>query len=165
MDKSPQPEILKCRDDKTPIFFKKIDGNIEEELFQKIEGSTCSWLTSNEKFGPKKLRPRIEPWLTALFQSEHLSLLLGSGLSHAIYQMATDSKLPGMNIAKFSQYEDAINAAAKKSANETGREEGNIEDQIRVANELFRGLEIINEKEKGKELKKNLNTTLENFAT
>ena len=27
-----------------------------------------------------KHRGRVEPWLTALFQSEHLSLLVGSGI-------------------------------------------------------------------------------------
>ncbi len=28
----------------------------------------------------KKFRQRVEPWLTALFQSDHLSLLVGSGI-------------------------------------------------------------------------------------
>ena len=31
-----------------------------------------------------KLRSIIEPWLTAVFQSEHLSLLIGAGLTTAI---------------------------------------------------------------------------------
>ena len=28
----------------------------------------------------EKLRKEIEPWMTALFQSEHLSLLMGAGI-------------------------------------------------------------------------------------
>ena len=32
----------------------------------------------------KQLRSKIEPWLTAVFQSEHLSLLIGTGLTTAI---------------------------------------------------------------------------------
>jgi len=31
-----------------------------------------------------KLRKNIEPWLTAVFQSEHLSLLLGSGFASGV---------------------------------------------------------------------------------
>jgi hypothetical protein len=31
-----------------------------------------------------KLRKTIEPWLTAVFQSEHLSLLLGTGITTGI---------------------------------------------------------------------------------
>ena len=99
----------------------------------------------DETIGPDKLRPRIEPWLTALFQSEHLSLLIGSGLTHAMHWMAAGKGLPGMAPATFTNYKDAIDAAANKSAAAAGREDGNIEDQIRVANELLRGMEIASE--------------------
>ena len=50
-----------------------------------------------------------------------------------------------MTPTKFSHYDEEINAEAKKSAETAGRETGNIEDQIRVANELLRRLEIIAE--------------------
>ncbi len=33
----------------------------------------------NSVFKTKGIREIIEPWLTAVFQSEHLSLLIGSG--------------------------------------------------------------------------------------
>ena len=33
---------------------------------------------------PAKHREHIEPWLSALFQAEHLNLLVGSGLTTAI---------------------------------------------------------------------------------
>ena len=37
---------------------------------------------------PEDHRDRIEPWLSALFQAEHLNLLVGSGFSTAISQAA-----------------------------------------------------------------------------
>lgn len=137
--------ILKCRDDHKPIIFMQQaeptgDGSPQ---FVLIENSTCSWAKPEEVFGPDKLRPRIEPWLTALCQSEHLSLLLGSGLSHAIHRIGTGKQLPGMGSVSFGDYNGVVNSEAKRSAEASGRGNGNIEDQIRVANELLRGLEIL----------------------
>ncbi len=65
---------LKTLDDHVPLQFAA-DG----DTFKLQAGSEASWL-SGETFGHKELRSRIEPWLTSLFQSEHLSLLAGSGL-------------------------------------------------------------------------------------
>ena len=59
-------QILKCRDDKERIIFRKqSDGT-----FILTEGS-CSWLQKDEQAEVTKLRKRIKPWLTAHFQSEH----------------------------------------------------------------------------------------------
>lgn len=132
--------ILKSRDDKAPIEF--ID-NGEEGNFKLAEGAVCSWVTAESVFGPDQLRPRIEPWLTALFQSEHLSLIAGSGLSNAVHNLATGTLLSGMSEATFTNYSSEISGKAKESAKLAGREEGNIEDQIRVVNELIRGLEVL----------------------
>jgi hypothetical protein len=158
--------ILKTRDDKAPVKFvdSGMDGN-----FKLVEGSECSWITAGTEFGPDKLRPRIEPWLTALFQSEHLALLAGSGLSHAIHYLATGSLLPGMSEARFTNYNAAISDKAKESAKLAGREEGNIEDQIRVVNELIRGIEILSSQDPALEeplssLQSELNSVLKNFA-
>ena len=137
-------QLLKCRDDKAPVILSRITGEATvTEQFKLTDGSECSWLSKDQTLGPTELRPRIEPWLTALFQSEHLSLLVGSGLTHAVHHIATGKTLPGMNPAKFTHYETEISAEAKKSAAIAGRENGNIEDQIRVANELLRGLTIM----------------------
>lgn len=138
-------QILKSRDDKTPVLLLRKDGGSGAgESFTLVEGSECSWLQkTDEPFGPTKLRERIEPWLTALFQSEHFALLIGSGLSHAVHHLATGQSMPGMSAVKVSQFAHEITAAAKKSAEAAGRKDGNIEDQIRVANELLRGLGII----------------------
>ena len=112
--------ILKTRDDQAPVEFVDSgdDGN-----FKLVEGSDCSWIADGTEFGPDKLRPRIEPWLTALFQSEHLALLAGSGLSHAVHFLATGNLLPGMCEATFTNYNAAISDKAKESAKLAGREE------------------------------------------
>jgi SIR2-like domain len=164
-------QIIKCRDDKAPIVLSKVINESEAEpAFKVSEGSNCSWLSKDDTITPEKLRPRIEPWLTALFQSEHFSLLIGSGLTHAIHRMAAGKSLPGMSQANLSHYSDEINAGAKKSAEVAGRKEGNIEDQVRVAFELLRGLEIIASsnaelKKKADGLRMDLTTALSNFAT
>lgn len=119
--------------------------------------------------GVSTLRGRIEPWLTALFQSEHFALLVGSGLTHAIHRLATGNVLPVMAPANFGDFTAQITLAAKESAKRAARNEGNIEDQIRVANELLRGLEILagsddKLKKQGQELAKTLEKVLNQFA-
>lgn len=158
--------IVKTRDDKFPVKFVNSSG---EDNFKLAEGTDCPWIAAGTDFGPDKLRPRIEPWLTALFQSEHLALLAGSGLSHAVHYIATGKLLPGMSEATFSNFNAAIADSSKKSAKLAGREEGNIEDQIRVVNELIRGIEIISSRDPAFEkslelLRSELKTVLGNFA-
>ncbi|MCM8833671.1 MAG: hypothetical protein NC816_07140, partial [Candidatus Omnitrophica bacterium] len=46
-----------------------------------------------------KIRKKVEPWLTALFQSEHLSLLIGTGLSIALSQMKENDKESNENVS------------------------------------------------------------------
>lgn len=130
------PNIIKCRDDHEPILFHKAGDN----KFALCEGSTCSWL-KKEEFGPEDLRPRIEPWLSALFQSEHLALLAGSGLMHAIHKVATGNHLLNMSAASFAVFNEEIGNAAHETAMRIGRDKANFEDHIRIANELLTGLE------------------------
>jgi hypothetical protein len=137
-------QIIKTRDDHAPVRLQRdAEGSDSNKLFQLVADADCSWEKSGETFGTEKLRPRIEPWLTALVQSEHLSLLVGSGLTHAVHGLATDGALPGMATVAFESFNDEITKEAKRTAEAAGRENGNFEDQIRVANELLRGLEII----------------------
>jgi hypothetical protein len=85
----------------------------------------------------------IEPWLAAIFQSEHLALLLGSGFTKAIaYQAGTDASDMACDYAGFP-LSDNLKGAAQKTANAMGRGEANIEDQIRTANALAQGLKIL----------------------
>lgn len=149
---------LKIRDDHIPLRFAA-DG----EKFKLQAGSEASWL-GTETFGHKELRNRIEPWLTSLFQSEHLSLLAGSGLTHAVHCLAAGKGAAGMGTLKLSHYQAEITDAAKNAAEVAGREQGNLEDQLRVANELLRGLEILQKGKEAEALCQELQTGMQAFA-
>lgn len=137
------PNIIKTRDDHSPVLFS---GSTDK--FTIAGDAECSWIVKEKEFGIKELRPRIEPWLTSLFQSEHLSLLIGSGLTHAVHQLSGGTSATGMSLSKFTTFDDQIASNATISAEKAGRADTNFEDQIRVANELLRGLEILSPKNK-----------------
>ena len=158
-------QILKCRDDKEPVVLSRAtEQDDNAEPFRLADGYKCSWIKKDENLGPAKLRPRIEPWLTALFQSEHLALLVGSGLSRAVHNIATNGApkgpMTGMETVKFTHFNEVIMAEVKRSAKACERESVNIEDQIRVANELLRGLEILDASKESKENTAGLRTDL-----
>ncbi|WP_182865608.1 SIR2 family protein [Rhodopirellula sp. JC639] len=164
--------VIKTRDDFGPVLFEKVsceEGEVEP-CFAMVADSTCSWLRPNEKFGVSKLRERIEPWLTSLCQSEHLSLLVGSGLSNAVHRRATGKGLPGMAKANFGAFDPMIQAEARRSAKACGRSEGNIEDQLRSANELLRGFDVYGVSgdktsiSNAASLRASIQTVLESFA-
>lgn len=132
--------VVKVRDDKTPI---KYLLNSETHKFELVDQENLDW-RNGKPFSKSELRTHIEPWLTSLFQSEHLSLLVGSGLTTAVQYAACGSSNNGMDVGKsFSVFSDNIAQAASNSAIRTGREKANIEDEIRVANELIAGLSIL----------------------
>ncbi|MGN6520715.1 MAG: SIR2 family protein [Dokdonella sp.] len=150
--------VVKVRDDHRPLSFSPVGDN-----FELREGSEASWINAGETFGHKELRERIEPWLTSLFQSEHLSLLAGSGLTHAVHYLAVGKPATGMGEVSLATHKDKVKAAAEKAAKEAGRQQGNFEDQLRVANELMRGLEIL-EDSKADILRKELGKVMQGFA-
>lgn len=131
--------ILKIRDD------ERIELSCNDKKFTITNNQEPAWLGQNTRDIPLSvLRKGIEPWLTSLFQSEHLSVLTGNGLSTAVQFLAKGSgnaAMTGQNIT--TDFKDLISRAAKKTAEKSGRGEANIEDQIRVMNELIRGLEIL----------------------
>ena len=149
---------LKIRDDHTPLEF-----TANGDVFKTPPGVQASWLTG-ETFGHRELRNRIEPWLTSLFQSEHLSLLAGSGLTHAVHYLAAGKGAAGMGALALSHHQTEINQAAETAAEAAGREKGNLEDQLRVANELLRGLEILQQKTEAEALRTELQTGMQDFA-
>jgi DNA helicase HerA-like ATPase len=174
-------QLLKCRDDQKPVYLKRKDGSEDGTHFEIAENSECSWAKPGDTLSPAKLRTRIEPWLTALCQTEHLSLLVGSGLTLAVNGLAcsTDNMPPNevlaqasdeainaspMNQADFGEFQAAIDAEVKRSAKATNRNEGNFEDQLRVANELLRGFAILKASSKSKLLRRLINTVLDQFA-
>ncbi|AJY50830.1 MULTISPECIES: SIR2 family protein [Halomonadaceae] len=157
---STEKHILKVRDDASPI---KFEGDPSVGRFQCETFSETSWLNSGE-FGYKELRSRIEPWLTSLFQTEHLSLLAGSGLTHAIHFIAAGKPAAGMSSVDFMFSDKEIKNAAQESAERSGRDQANIEDQLRVANELLRGLEILGKTTDAEAVRTDLETIIGDFG-
>jgi len=88
-------------------------------------------------------RKRVEPWLSAVFQAEHLNLLLGSGFTTAIGYMA-GSAATGMAKVKFgTAFDAAIDAHADSGAKIMGRGAANIEDQFRSALAVLEGFNVV----------------------
>ncbi len=95
---------------------------------------------------PEKHRRNIEPWLSAVFQSEHLSLLLGNGFTIAV-SAEVAVKAADMGTVKFGcELEEQVGAHAEEMAKTSGRGKPNIEDQIRAAISLAVGLKIMRDK-------------------
>ena len=137
-------QIIKTRDDYAAVRIRRDpEPSDPTRPFVLSAGTKCSWAGPDESVGTEVLRQRIEPWLTALVQSEHLSLLVGSGLTQAVHRIATDTGLPAMDTTTFGVFDDEISREANRIAKSAQRDAGNFEDQIRVAGELLRGLEIL----------------------
>src|SRR5229473_897022 len=107
-------------------------------------------------------RKRIEPWLSAVFQAEHLNLVLGSGFTTAIGCVAG---APATNMAKVTfgtDYDAAIDLHAEAGAKLMNRAPANIEDQFRSALALLAGLNVIDTTE-AENLKAAMETQLSTF--
>lgn len=90
----------------------------------------------------KKARQQIEPWLAAVFQSEHLNLLVGNGLTVAVSDLAGQAGTI-LTMRDFgTKYDDPIKAHAEKSAETCGRGDANFEDQLRSALALLEGMRV-----------------------
>ena len=149
--------VIKTRDDHDLILVDK-NGEIKNK-------DGYDWgLNKGEKVTDSVFRKRIEPWLTSLFQSEHLSLLCGSGTTKAISILAGKGGATTMGTITFTHFENEIKEAAKASAKASGRDKGNIEDQIRTANDLLRGLEIMKKDAEATALRSELNSIINAFA-
>lgn len=155
MDDQKYNNIVKVRDDKAPI---KYLLNAESQKFEPAAQYDLDWC-EGESFTKNELRAHIEPWLTSLFQSEHLSLLVGSGLTTAIQYAACGKSDNGMEAdSSFSVFNDFIEKAANESAERTGRKKANTEDQIRIVNELIAGLRIVKDSTDFSDLSSKLDT-------
>lgn len=156
--------VIKTRDDKELIPF---NYDSKDKKYLLYDNFTCPWIENEKEIqesdSERILRERIEPWLTALFQSEHLSLLCGSGLTNSISHLAGADGGTTMDPVEFTVCKKQLKKAAENSAKKAGRDKANIEDQIRTANELLQGLKILGAKY-GKKLEEELKTVLTNFA-
>jgi hypothetical protein len=118
--------------------------------------------SDNEEIHPDDLKKDIEPWLSAIFQSEHLSVLIGSGLTSSISDIAGVKPQEMWRLTLESEFAKQIKDKADQTAIRMNRGEANIEDDIRVALELINGLLIIDD-ERAKELQIELNDKLKIF--
>ena len=90
-----------------------------------------------------RFRKHIEPWLTAVFQSEHLSLLLGSGFTSGV-ALASGGKAASMTKCEWAcDLKEKADEHAEQSAKTCGRGVANFEDQIRSAIQLEAGLTVM----------------------
>ncbi len=106
-------------------------------------GPHCPPMDDQNDPQPDRYRGHVEPWLSALFQAEHLNALVGSGFTTAI-ACAAKASVVDMNPVEFrSSYDCAVNQAAQESAERLGRKEPNIEDQARTITELIGGLRVL----------------------
>jgi hypothetical protein len=106
------------------------------------------YLSDKELEDTGKLRKNIEPWLTAVFQSEHLSLLLGSGFTSGV-AFAAGGKAVNMSKCEWSCEDDLkekVDVYAEQSSKICGRGSANIEDQLRAAMQLEAGLLVMGDK-------------------
>jgi SIR2-like domain len=109
------------------------------------------------------LRKEIEPWLSAVFQSEHLSLLVGNGFPTAIALQAGGAAV-AMDPPEFTEaYSDKVAKRARALAADARRGSPNIEDQLRAALQLLGGLEVL-EDDSVTEWREALSKSLGRFA-
>jgi len=130
---------------KNILFISNVQIDIENEEYKK-----------DSEYNRQKIREKVEPWLTAVFQSEHLSLLIGSGLSIALTGSGSVMKRIDFNGA----YKENIKNKADEEAKNMGRGEDNFEDDLRIAIELLKGYEIICNEQESKALRKEINEKL-----
>ncbi len=144
MAENPITNIVKVREDGIPLTLVQAERGGSFSVPEDQPSS--SWLSSGKEgnLSLSDLRNGIEPWLTSLFQSEHLSLLTGTGLSIAVQYIASSNASSAMTEpALETGYSDRIQAKANSIAEKSSRGKANIEDYIKVINELLRGLEVL----------------------
>lgn len=160
--------LIKVRDIREPLRFNWDDNSrkfvADENQYQDFFTDNC--------FSKNDLRIIVEPWLSSLFQSEHLALLVGSGLTSAVQTIACGNADNGMDSGnEFSVFSKDIQRSALQYARANGRNYPNIEDRIRVGNDLISGLRIIEKNtdypdipEKLNRLCRDLNAIMKSFA-
>ena len=119
-------------------------------------------IASDDYSSRETYKKQIEPWLSAALQSEHLSLLLGAGLTMSVCTAAGVSS-SSMDTADFGSFSDKINLFSNQSAIRLGREKANIEDQLRTAYSLLTGYQIDNN-DNADQLSECLNNVLKKFS-
>src|SRR5690606_15718516 len=113
--------------------FFGIDWN-EKHILKTNTKLVCT--SDIEEINPQELKKEVEPWLAAIFQSEHISLLIGSGLSSSVAGISGVSSQQMWRLELTNEFKDIIQQRANETAQKMKRGEANIEDDIRIALEL-----------------------------
>jgi hypothetical protein len=112
---------------------------------------------------PERPRRSIEPWLSAVLQSEHLSLLVGSGLPLAVGALV-DAPTVDMSMPPGpKRYAKYVEAFAKAIAAKSERGAPNIQDHIRAVVTLAGGLSVLSPP-RGQEMYAYLGEVMANFV-
>ncbi|BFH60320.1 SIR2 family protein [Paenibacillus azoreducens] len=138
--------------------------NWDHEHILKVNRSISTYV-AKEEIIEEKVRKRIEPWLSAIFQSEHLSVLLGAGLTTAVTSIAS---LPSQGMWRIDfegVYKEHIKAYADKKAAKSDRGKANLEDDLRTAFELLAGLQIAGHEVDALQLKTSIESALSEFIS
>jgi hypothetical protein len=85
----------------------------------------------------------VAPWLSSILQSEHLALLLGSGFTSAIADVAGVAAATMASAPLAGPHSKEVESAAANSAAAIGRGDPNVEDRIRAALTLIGGLDVL----------------------
>lgn len=141
----------------------KIDFNAKNPDQVTAENATDTEPHKNQLID--QYRKNIEPWLSALFQSEHLSLLIGSGFTTAIASKCNcTAQGMGYDVTKFPETKrEILDRYTKETAKSIRFSEPNIEDQIRVLNKSIDGLEALGETGNAEAFTASLNELLSSF--
>ena len=133
-------QLLKIREMREILEFDFETDKDGADIFKPLKSSPGF---EKESYHASDLHKEIEPWLTALFQSEHLSLLAGAGLTTAVHDHVTGKAPGGFTLRDYAAFDAQIKAEAARSAEEMGRGEANPEDQLRSALRIADGLRIL----------------------
>lgn len=139
--------------------FFGIDWN-EKHILKTNTKLICT--SDIEEINGEELKKEVEPWLSAIFQSEHLSLLIGTGLTSAVSFKAGIIPQEMSRLTLANGLNEKIKAKADATAQKMNRGEANIEDDIRIALELINGLKILDD-DRHSELETELNIKLLTF--
>ncbi|HOD17751.1 MAG TPA: SIR2 family protein [Candidatus Cloacimonadota bacterium] len=141
----------------------KIDFNAKDPDELTAESGTDTETLKNQLID--QYRKSIEPWLSSLFQSEHLSLLIGSGFTTAIANMCScTAQCMGYDETKFPEsHREILDKHTKETARILRFSDPNIEDQIRVLSQSIDGLEALGDSVNAISFKTSLNDLLSSF--
>lgn len=152
---APENQILKIREMRDIFEFELGKSESGEDTLKPTKRTQGF---EKEEYQAHELRKEIEPWLTALFQSEHFSLLTGAGLMNAVHHRVTGKLPEGFSNRAYAAFDEQIQTEAKRSAQVVGRGDPNPEDQLRTAFKIADGLRILLEGKADEEPWKSLKT-------